>query len=193
MIHDLKCWPEYFQAVKSGAKPFELRRDDRGFAVGDILHLREFDPDTALYMGDEIDKTVTYVLPVVTYGAGNDERYVIMGLASRDWTPCAEGLPKEYGTYWVAVDPSTVVTGDHPYEVYACYFGKELGWETTRFYHKVVAWKPKNGNQSPWSADDTTGKVKEDADKAAQLEAQKRDRMPKPDMAKAGLGGFIKM
>ena len=103
MIHDLKCWPEYFQAVKSGIKPFELRKDDRGYDVGDVLHLREFDPDTALYTGDEIDKTVTYVLPVVTYGAGNDERYVIMGLAPRDWTPCAEGLPTKTADYKVTV------------------------------------------------------------------------------------------
>ena len=93
MIHDLKCWPEYFQAVKSGIKPFELRKDDRGYAAGDILHLREFDPETEKYTGDEIDKTVTYVLPLAMFGAGNDERYVIMGLASRDWTPCAEGTP----------------------------------------------------------------------------------------------------
>lgn len=107
MIHDLKCWPEYFQAVKSGIKPFEYRKDDRGYAVGDILHLREYDPATFQYSGDEIDKTVTYVLPVVTYGAGNDERYVIMGLASRpDWTPCAEGLPDDSNPYLVTIRPS---------------------------------------------------------------------------------------
>ena len=104
MIHDLKCWPEYFQAVKSGIKPFEYRKDDRGYKVGDVLHLREYDPATFQYSGDEIDKTVTYGLPVVTYGAGNDERYVIMGLSPRpDWTPCAEGqnLPTKDGIYLV--------------------------------------------------------------------------------------------
>ena len=102
MFHDLKCWPEYFQAVKSGIKPFELRKDDRGYAVGDVLHLREFDPDTALYTGDEIDKTVIYVLPTKLFGAlGEGAKYVIMGLAPRDWTPCDEGLPEENGTYLV--------------------------------------------------------------------------------------------
>jgi hypothetical protein len=42
--HDLKCWPAPFAAVLSGEKKHEIRVDDRGFAVGDVLHLREWDP-----------------------------------------------------------------------------------------------------------------------------------------------------
>lgn len=38
--HILKCWPEYFDAIKAGIKPFEVRRDDRGFQRGDILILQ---------------------------------------------------------------------------------------------------------------------------------------------------------
>lgn len=44
MKHELKCWPEHFQAVRSGHKTVELRKDDRLFASGDALHLREYDP-----------------------------------------------------------------------------------------------------------------------------------------------------
>lgn len=41
-VHELKCWPEEFKAVSDGRKEFEMRRDDRGFAEGDIVILREF-------------------------------------------------------------------------------------------------------------------------------------------------------
>ena len=45
MIHKLKCWPEDFDAIVTGAKRFEIRReDDRHFEVGDTLVLQEFDP-----------------------------------------------------------------------------------------------------------------------------------------------------
>ncbi len=41
MKHTLKCDPKPFAAVISGRKKFEIRRDDRGFNVGDILQLKE--------------------------------------------------------------------------------------------------------------------------------------------------------
>jgi len=43
--HELKCQPPHFAAVAAGRKTVEIRRDDRGFAVGDILDLREYDPE----------------------------------------------------------------------------------------------------------------------------------------------------
>lgn len=43
--HTLKCWPPYFEDVRTGKKQFELRKDDDlEYKVGDILHLREFKP-----------------------------------------------------------------------------------------------------------------------------------------------------
>lgn len=42
--HELKTVQPHFAHVQSGAKRAEIRRDDRGFAVGDVLVLRELDP-----------------------------------------------------------------------------------------------------------------------------------------------------
>ena len=39
--HDLKIAPEYFDAVDSGEKTFEIRLNDRDFKVGDTVVLRE--------------------------------------------------------------------------------------------------------------------------------------------------------
>lgn len=43
MIHELKILPEYFQAVISGEKTFEIRKNDRPFHKGDLLALNEYD------------------------------------------------------------------------------------------------------------------------------------------------------
>jgi hypothetical protein len=59
--HDLKTWSEYYWLVVSGAKRFELRRDDRGFAVGDTVCLREWDYDCG-YSGNSVTMRITYIL-----------------------------------------------------------------------------------------------------------------------------------
>lgn len=61
MIHCLKIWPEHFQQVLSGAKPFEIRKDDRGFAVGDLVCLREFEPATQDYTGRELQRRISCI------------------------------------------------------------------------------------------------------------------------------------
>lgn len=70
--HQLKTWPEYFQASWDGLKPWELRKDDRTFRVGDELHLREFDPKTQRYTGRNIHAKIEYILPGGTLGLPED-------------------------------------------------------------------------------------------------------------------------
>ena len=45
IVHDLKCEPPYFEAIIDGSKRFELRRNNRHFAPGDVLRLREWGPE----------------------------------------------------------------------------------------------------------------------------------------------------
>ena len=61
--HELKIWPEYFEAIIAGTKTFDLRKNDRDFQVGDILWLREWHPNGHYYSGRETMQRVTYILP----------------------------------------------------------------------------------------------------------------------------------
>ncbi len=56
-----KIWPEYFDAVSSGKKKFELRLNDFAVSEGDTLVLEEWDPKTKEYTGRKIEKKVSYV------------------------------------------------------------------------------------------------------------------------------------
>ena len=56
-----KVWPEYFQAILEGKKKYELRLADWTCQEGDILNLKEWDPQTKDYTGRQLKKTITYV------------------------------------------------------------------------------------------------------------------------------------
>lgn len=58
-VHTLKTVQPYFGDVKTDRKRFEVRRDDRGFRVGDLLILAEWDGN---WTGQDCVREVTYVL-----------------------------------------------------------------------------------------------------------------------------------
>lgn len=60
--HELKIWPEYYNAILDRRKRFELRKADRPYKVGDTLLLREWHPLWEKYTGRECLVTVTYIL-----------------------------------------------------------------------------------------------------------------------------------
>jgi hypothetical protein len=79
-VHHLKIWPMYFEAVLDGRKPFELRKDDREFKVGEFLCLWEFE------LGDQgdgeySDRAILAAVPYILEGApgfGLSDGFVIM-------------------------------------------------------------------------------------------------------------------
>lgn len=85
VTHELKIWPEYFEAVVSGIKTFEVRKNDHDFKVDDTLHLREWNPETRCYTGRAVSVKVTYILKdwmqdqvimsIVKTERGSDEEY----------------------------------------------------------------------------------------------------------------------
>lgn len=61
-VHHLKTHPQHFEQVRSGVKPFELRKDDRDFLVGDLLILEEWEPEDRIYTSGVICAIVTCLL-----------------------------------------------------------------------------------------------------------------------------------
>lgn len=86
MKHELKTDPFVFEAVYEGEKTYEIRFNDRGFALGDKLVLKE-----TVYSGDEMKrgspleftgrelfKTVSHILT----GYGLKEGWCILSFKS---------------------------------------------------------------------------------------------------------------
>ena len=94
--HELKCWPEFFSAILTGEKTFELRKDDRQppFRAGDVLWLREWRRGDKEYTGRDLRLTVTYVLS----GFGLERGYAVMGFQLPRETAMAKDI-KRYSPY----------------------------------------------------------------------------------------------
>jgi hypothetical protein len=50
-IHELKCWPAYFERLRNGTKTFEVRRNDRDYQTGDYLRIDEYIPPVGGILG----------------------------------------------------------------------------------------------------------------------------------------------
>lgn len=72
--HELKILPEYFKAQAEGKKNFEIRKNDRGYKIGDWIYLREYDPKNEKYTGKLILVKITYITDYK-----QREGYVVLG------------------------------------------------------------------------------------------------------------------
>jgi hypothetical protein len=78
-LHHLKTWPRWFVPAWAGLKPFEVRKNDRGFMAGDGIILEEWDSERKClsggakdgpckdvcicrYTGRQIQGRITYVI-----------------------------------------------------------------------------------------------------------------------------------
>lgn len=77
--HDLKTWPDVFAAMAAWLKPWDLRINDRGFAVGDKLRLKCWSPADQDETGEVLERLVIWMLEGPAFGL--PEGYVIMSLA----------------------------------------------------------------------------------------------------------------
>ena len=67
MVHAVKVLSEYYQALITGEKTFEVREKDRPYQVGDILAVNEFIPAEQIVIGEGED--------VPNFWRGTDDGY----------------------------------------------------------------------------------------------------------------------
>lgn len=91
VTHQLKIWPQFFDAWRTGKKRAEIRKNDRDYRVGDVVVLNEWDPKkgkggtyTRRALRTEI-LNVTHLSDVPgTHKSDGD--FVVLSLASRKIT-----------------------------------------------------------------------------------------------------------
>lgn len=59
--HELKIWPQWYEEVASGKKTYEIRKDDRGYKVGDVLVLQEFRHGVGEYTGRQVVRGIVHI------------------------------------------------------------------------------------------------------------------------------------
>ena len=80
MEHRIKILESFADAVYSGEKNFEVRKNDRGYQKGDVVWF------TVLYDSDKLEMTchplnaVPYEITYVLSGWGIEDGYVVFGI-----------------------------------------------------------------------------------------------------------------
>lgn len=83
-IHFLKIVSEHYEAVDKGIKKAELRKNDRGFKVGDYMVLQEiYAKHPHLYTGRQLLCRITHILTDRQFG-GLQEGYCIISFDKKE-------------------------------------------------------------------------------------------------------------
>ena len=80
--HELNIDKEYADAVLSGEKPFEVRRNDRGYQKGDLIKFKVTDGtySKVYHKLDEKIFKITYLM----HGFGLEDRWCVFGIKKVD-------------------------------------------------------------------------------------------------------------
>ena len=74
MTHRLKTAAKFYEAVRTGKKKFEIRKNDRDFQVGDLVVLEEIDKN-GLYTQRNLSRRICYMTAF-----HQQEGYVVFGM-----------------------------------------------------------------------------------------------------------------
>lgn len=104
--HGVKILPEYFAAVADGRKPFEIRKADRDYRVGDGLLLKEWTGSE--FTGRALPRVITYISEFQ-----QKPGYVVLGMRAptRPATPEGEDALRRENA-WLRGTLAAIATAD---------------------------------------------------------------------------------
>lgn len=76
-IHELKVYPKFFDEIVSGKKTFEIRKNDRDYAVRDFIIFKEWD---GYYTNKIFNVRITYLLKHEDFPEGIPKDYVVFAI-----------------------------------------------------------------------------------------------------------------
>lgn len=77
--HYLKCHPQFMPRIASGQKPFEIRKNDRDYQVGDRLTLREYTPGEVQLNHNCSNPDITVEIIYISF-AFQQDGYAVLGI-----------------------------------------------------------------------------------------------------------------
>lgn len=82
-LHEIKLNKKFVDAVLSGDKCFEIRKNDRGYQKGDIVNFIPVDDDGLFTFGSSMIRDKEYEITYVLNGWGLQEGYVVFGIKEK--------------------------------------------------------------------------------------------------------------
>lgn len=82
-LHELKIKDEYFKEVLRENKTFELRKNDRDYQVGDLIHFVDIDGNNHIIGNPAYNKKLVFQITYILKGVpeyGLDKDYCILGI-----------------------------------------------------------------------------------------------------------------
>ena len=107
-VHEIKLLEDYCDAVLSGEKTFEVRKNDRGYQKGDHVSFTPVDRSYLKFYHPVSEKE--YEITYVHSGLGLENGYVVFGIKDISGVTVAENTPKM--GRWV-----DIMVGDMPAQV----------------------------------------------------------------------------
>lgn len=115
VVHRVKVWTTFFDRLVDGSKPWEVRKNDRHYRVGDVLDLQEWNPSKEEYTGRSVQRVIVDVFAGGQFGI--EEGHVLLGLENASRSVWHYNALKQFGA-WMAAQLTPYMTREEAEHIF---------------------------------------------------------------------------